>query len=391
MTSELTLARLRALADTHTPEGKVLSLFIDLDPHAFPTRAARATEIRSVLDEATRRIRDHDALTVTERDALDADLARVRMELGDGAATKEMTGARGLAVFASQPAGLFELVALPRAVSPEVRIADRPALTQIARLASTRPSWIVLVDRRHARILSGSLAGLVEHRRIEDDVAGRHDRSPSHARDQGGTSYERHQRSADKDVADHLRGVAAELRRLTEGDTLAGLVLGGPPDIVAQFRDLLGGDLARVAGGVIDVDVWISSPAEVLTAAAPLLSALDREREAALLTAIADAIGTGRGAAGLGAVLEALGERKVARLAVAAGTAARGVRCDRCGWLGLSAGGGCPVDGTVTTAVDDIVEEAVARALGQGADVHVLPADAPLLAEHGGIAAALRF
>ncbi len=391
MPSEITTQRLRALAGTHTPEGKVLSLFIDLDPHAFPTPAARATEIRAMLDEAARRVREHDALTPAERVALDADIGRTREELSNGAAGGEFAGARGLAIFASRPAGLFELIALPRAVSPEVRIADRPALKQIAQLASTRRAWIALVDRRRARILSGTIAGLVEHLRIEDAVAGRHDQSPSHARDQGGTSHERHQRSADKDVLDHLRGVAAELRRLTGDDAGADVVLGGPPEAVAQFRELLGSEPVRPVPGAVDVDVWISTPAQVLAAARPLLERLERERDEALLTAIGDAIGTGRGAAGLGQVLDALGEHKVARLAVASGTEARGVRCERCGWLGLSAGGACPVDGTVTTAVEDIVEEAVARALAQGAEVHVLAADAPLPAAHGGIAAALRF
>lgn len=391
MPSELTVARLRALADTHRPEGKVLSLFVDLDPHAFPTPAARATEIRAVLDEAARQVRDHRALTAAERQALEADIARAGDELGNGSVAREMAGARGLAVFASRPAGLFELVALPHAVAPEVRIADRPALQRIAQLASSRPFWIALVDRRRARILSGTVAGLVEHRRIEDDVAGRHDQSPSHARDQGGTSHERHRRSADKDVSDHLRRVAADLRRLTGDDPGAGVVLGGPADAVSQFRELLAAGSPRPASGTVDVDVWTSSPDQVLAAARPLLEELERSRDAALLASIGDAIGTGRGAAGIGPVLDALGARRVARLVVATGTRAHGVRCDRCGWLGLSAGGACPVDGTVTTAVDDIVEEAVARALGQGADVHVVPAGAPLLAEHGGIAAALRF
>lgn len=391
MPSAITTQRLRALAETHTPEGKVLSLFVDLDPHAFPTPAARATEIRAMLDEAARRVRDHEALTPAERDALEADIGRTREELSNGVGSGELTSARGLAVFASRPAGLFELVALPRAVAPEVRIADRPALKQIARLASTRQAWIVLIDRRHARILSGTGAGLVEHLRIEDAVAGRHDQSPSHARDQGGTSHERHRRSADKDVGDHLRGVAAGLRRLTADDACTDVVLGGPPEAVAQFRELLGSESVRTVPGTVDVDVWISTPAQVLAAARPLLEQLERERDEALLTAIGDAIGTGRGAAGLGQVLAALGEHKVARLAVAAGTEARGVRCDRCGWLGLSAGGTCPVDGAVTTAVEDIVEEAVARALAQGAEVHVLAADSPLLVAHGGIAAALRF
>ena len=71
MASELTTARLRALAETRSPEGKVLSAFINLDPHTFPTPAARGTEVRAVLDDAARQVRDRSDLTPSERAAPD--------------------------------------------------------------------------------------------------------------------------------------------------------------------------------------------------------------------------------------------------------------------------------------------------------------------------------
>jgi len=392
MATELTTDRLRALAETRSPEGKVLSVFINLDPHEVPTPAARATEIRAVLDAAARQVRDHDALTDAERTALTADVERVRTHLG-GAGAEEMTGgARGLAVFASEPAALFEVIALPRAVAPEVRIAERPAVSTIARLASTDPWWVLLVDRRHARLLCGTVAGLVEHWRTEDAVAGHHDQGPSKARDQGGTSHEHHQRSAEKDVDDHLRGVAAELRRLLDDEPCAGILLGGAADITGQIRDLLAPELARQVQGQIDVEVWTASPAQVLQAATPELRRIEQEHDAALLARISDAIGTGKGAAGLGPVLDALNERRVGTIVVATGTRARGVRCGGCGWLAISASGTCGACGTMTDGVDDIVEEAVARALALGASAHVLPrADDDLLSQHDGVVAGLRF
>lgn len=391
MASELTTDRLRALAETRSPEGKVLSVFINLDPHEVPTPAARATEIRAVLDTAARQIRDHEALTAAERAALTSDVERVRTHLaGEGAET--MTGgARGLAVFASEPAGLFEVLALSGAVAPEVRIADRPAVSTIARLASTHPWWLLLVDRRHARLLSGTVDGLVEHWRTEDPVAGHHDQSPSKARDQGGTSHEHHQRSAEKDIDDHLRGVAAEVRRLLEDEPSAGILLGGSAEVTGHVRDLLTPELARQVQGHIDVEVWTASPAHVLQAAAPTLARIEQEQDAALLSRLSDALGTGKGAGGISAVLDALNERRVGTIAVATGTRARGVRCGSCGWLAISAGGTCAACGTMTDGVDDIIEEAVARALAQGASAHVLPRADDLLSQHDGVVAALRF
>lgn len=391
MATELTTDRLRALAETRSPEGKVLSVFINLDPHEVPTPAARATEIRAVLDAAARQIREHDALTAAERTALTADVERVRTHLsGDGA--ESMTGgARGLAVFASQPAQLFEVLTLPRAVAPEVRIADRPAVSTIARLASTDPWWLLLVDRRHARLLSGTVDGLVEHWRTEDAVAGHHDQSPSKARDQGGTSHEHHQRSAEKDIDDHLRGVAAEVRRLLEDEPSAGILLGGAAEVTGHVRELLTPELARQVCGHFDVEVWNATPAQVLQAAATTLQQIEQERDAALLAKLSDAIGTGKGAGGLAAVLDALNERRVGTIAVATGTRARGVRCGSCGWLAIKASPTCGACGMMTDGVDDIIEEAVARALGLGASAHVLPSADDLLGQHDGIVAALRF
>src|SRR3954469_3358695 len=107
MATDITTHRLRELAETRSTRGKVLSVFINLDPSVFAAPPARATEISSVLDEASRTIRDRDDLTHDERVALERDVRRVEERLRNGA---DMEGARGLAVFASEPADLFEIL-----------------------------------------------------------------------------------------------------------------------------------------------------------------------------------------------------------------------------------------------------------------------------------------
>src|ERR1700760_2501696 len=109
MAIDITTEGLRALAETRSTQGKVLSVFINLDPREFATPPARATEISSVLDEASRTIRDLAGLTHEERKELQQDVERVRASLTNGI---DMEGARGLAVFASQPAGLYEVLKL---------------------------------------------------------------------------------------------------------------------------------------------------------------------------------------------------------------------------------------------------------------------------------------
>jgi peptide chain release factor subunit 1 len=381
MATDITTDRLRELAETRSAQGKVLSLFINLDPREFAAPPARATEIRSVLDEAGRTIRDHTALTREERVALEHDVDRVRERLRN---ELDIEGARGLAVFASEPAGLFEIVKLPRPVAHRVAIADHPCVEPLAQIGAGELWWLLLVDRRHARLLAGTVDGLVELWRVDDEVHGQHD--------QGGWSQARYQRGVEKEVDDHLRSVDAEVQRRLRGARIAGLLLGGSKETVAHFEQLLHSDVKRCLKGHFDVDVWNTSADEILQAARPVLDELTARRDQELLEKIAEGVGTGgRAAAGLGAVLAAVHERRVDTLVVQEGFTAKGTRCPQCGWLGVSAGGQCPADGTMTDAVDNVVEVAVARALAQDARVRHLPATDAGLEQQGSIAALLRF
>jgi hypothetical protein len=201
MATDITTDRLRELAETRLADGKVLSLYINLDPREFATPPARATEVNSVLDTADRAIRDRDGLTHDEKLALRGDIERVRESFRQGLGTE---GARGLAVFVSGPAGLFEVLKLPRPVEHRVCIGDVPSVEPLARIGAGEPWWVVLVDRRKARLLAGTIDGLVELWRTDDETRNRHN--------QGGWSQSHYQRSIDKDAEDHLRAVAEELK-----------------------------------------------------------------------------------------------------------------------------------------------------------------------------------
>src|ERR687898_198576 len=68
--NELRENRLRELARIHPDDAKVLSVFLNLDPSEFAAPPARATEISSVIDDATRRIREREGLSQAERKGL---------------------------------------------------------------------------------------------------------------------------------------------------------------------------------------------------------------------------------------------------------------------------------------------------------------------------------
>ena len=63
---------LRRLVEIRLDRPLVLSLYLDLDPTQFATPRARATAVRSLVDEAERRIRQRDGLSHTDRLALEA-------------------------------------------------------------------------------------------------------------------------------------------------------------------------------------------------------------------------------------------------------------------------------------------------------------------------------
>lgn len=385
MATDITTDHLRELAETRSAQGKVLSVFINLDPREFATPRARATEISSVMDEASRAIRDLAGLTHDERVALEADATRVRDGLRNGVDTE---GARALAVFASQPAGLFEILKLPRPVAHKVAIGDHPCVEPLAKIGTGELWWLVLVDRKHARLLTGTVDGLVELWRHEDDPMAKID---TDGKDQDGRSERRYERGIEKEVDLHLRGVAEELRKRLSGERIAGILVGGRAETVAHFETLVHADVKKCLKGRFDVDVWNSGADDVLKSATPVLDQLGAQRDADLDDKVAQGIGTGRAVAGLGDVLTAVHERRVDTLVVQEGFTAKGARCPQCGWMGVSASGQCPADGTMTDMVHNIVEEAVGRALGQDARVRYLPVDDAQLEGRGSIAALLRF
>ncbi|WP_445151809.1 baeRF10 domain-containing protein [Baekduia sp. Peel2402] len=369
MATDITTDRLRELAETRSAVGKVLSVFINLDPREFATPSARSTEISSVLDEASRTIRDLEGLTHDERAALKADVERVSAALTNGT---DLEGARALAVFASEPAGLFEILKLPRPVDHSVSIGDTPRVEPLARIGTGELWWLVLVDRQHARLLAGSVDGVVELWRHEDDPRARIDSGKS---DQDGRSERRYERSVEKEVDNHLRGAANEVARRLRHVRVAGILVGGPRETASHFKDLVPAEVGKALKGRFDVEVWTSSADDVLKAASGVLEEVTAARDGELLDKVDAGVGTGgRAVSGLSDVLAAVHERRIDTLVIEEGFTAKGVRCPQCGWLGVSAGGQCPADGTMTEMVDNVVEAAVGRAFGQDARVRYLPA-----------------
>jgi peptide chain release factor subunit 1 len=380
--NELRPARLRELAVLRPGGARVLSVFLNLDPAEFAQPAARSTEIRSVIDQAHRRVRDDGSLGHEEKKALLADVERTAEFLGD----MSPKGAHGIVVYACGPADLFEVIRLPRPVETRAVIDDSPFVEPLAELAGLGSWLVVLVNRQTGRMFLGDRERLEEIGVIVDNVHGQHK--------QGGWSQARYQRSVDEDVQDHLRGVAEAAFVHFKGAPFDRLLLGGPTETLADFQPKLHAYLQERVAGRFDVDVENSSADEVHEAAAAKIAEHDHGREREALDRLHEGVSRGgRGAAGLEDVLEALNERRVETLLVAQGLTAPGCTCPQCGWVGPLDGGACPADGTELACRDDVIESAVELALVQSADVLVVRDEehALELQSHGDIGAVLRF
>ena len=107
MAEPITQARLRALSAVHPEQGRVLSVFLNLDPTQFATANARSSAITSVLTDASHKIEETEGLTHDERLALRDDVERVRGVL-EGTDIAQ-NGTRAVAVYACGPADLLEV------------------------------------------------------------------------------------------------------------------------------------------------------------------------------------------------------------------------------------------------------------------------------------------
>ncbi|HET8979906.1 MAG TPA: Vms1/Ankzf1 family peptidyl-tRNA hydrolase [Solirubrobacteraceae bacterium] len=365
----------------------VVSVFFDLDPEQFATAPARASQLRSLLDEADRTSRSDESLAHEDRKAVTEALRRVESYLQSDEAP--VSGARALAVFCSGGDDLFEAVQLPRPTAPRVVIARTPFVEPLV-AGDAGDRWCVtLVSRDHGRIFEGEAPHLRGTGRVQDDVHGQHS--------QGGWSQANYERSAENEAEQHFRHLAQELYHHWQRQPFSRLVLGGPEADVARFAELLHNDLRpALATTRLSLDAETASPSDVQAAAATLVESEREGAQAAAVAELAERAAANRSAVlGLENTLTALGERRVETLVLARNFNADGARCDTCGLLYPAGAATCPADGTELAAVPDLREAAIEAAVLQDAEVVVAGegSETPpsVLVRGGGIGALLRF
>jgi peptide chain release factor subunit 1 len=374
MAEPITQTRLRALAEVRPERGRVLSVFLNLDPTEFATPPARSSAITSVMTAAAHKVESKEELSHDERTALKADVERVRDVLaGSDLATN---GTRGVAVYACKELGMLEVLKLRRPVDSKV-VLDRTAFIEPLVMQGTDEQWMVLlVNRRAARIFVGPGDELEETDRLVDDIRSKHD--------QGGWSQLNYQRSIEKDVSDHV-GNAAELAfEIYKKQGVDRVLIGAPEELLGELKSKLHPYLRERIAGKLGVDIENASLDEVRAEASRAIEAHVRKCEREALDRLVEAVGRGgRGAAGIAQVLDALNQARVETLLIAENFRAGGRRDFEAGLL-------LPEDADAGEPVEDIVEPAIEKAIEQSAS--------PLVVRYhddlqplGGIGAVLRF
>ncbi|MDQ6819480.1 MAG: hypothetical protein M3076_03930 [Actinomycetota bacterium] len=364
------------------PSHRVISLYLDLDPERFATPQARASQVRSLIDNASRRVDREADLSHEDKVALREDIERLDRYLSSPEAPYQ--GARALAIFCSGRDELFETVQLARSVEGRVVIERVPFVAPLIEAVQQRRWCVILVSRRAARILTGPADGLREDRRVNDEVHGQHD--------QGGWSQPRYERSIEKEVDDHLRRVVEAVRQLWRRARCDRVALGGPRELVPRFEAMLPEEVRGcVVPGRVEVDVATASDEQIGAAIEALAEDDDRRRERGALDRLAAGIGSrGRAKGGPQDTVEALNERRVHTLLLEPGFDRSAHQCLACGLLMIDPDGSCPADGSPLEQRAHLREAAIEAALGQDAEVMVVR-HYPDLGPFEGIGALLRF
>jgi hypothetical protein len=297
-----TIARARELLD-RAHGGAIVTAYVDLDPGRFATASARATQVRSLIDEG-RRLAGRLELDHGSRSALESDLDRVSERLGS--AELPVSGPLGLALFYSTTEALQETIPLDVRTDAQVFVEPVPHIEPLVTGTALGRWCAVLVSSDRAEIIEGERRAVIGRTDSRDYVRGS---------DQTG---EGQTHGREQDIEAHLLGVAGELERRRRRERFELLALAGPTASASRLEGLLHEDLAAILAGALPLDPSAASDAQIVAAVWELAEQQQARRCADALAELRSRLaGDGRGAAaGLEDVEHALVERRVGTLLV---------------------------------------------------------------------------
>jgi hypothetical protein len=351
---------IRSLAGFKGERAPVTSCYLDVDGRRYVRHQDLEHDVGALLSGARNRANGHASVR--------RDLSRIEEFVKRGF---DRSKTRGLAIFACSEHDLWEVIELPVPVQSRVVINHMPAVGQLeAVLEESFALGVLLADSQRARMLVFELGDIVEHSELFDELPRDYDTRGD--RDQGNVDGHR-----DALRHHHLRHAADVALAVFQKTVFPHFVIGAPEEITGELEALLHPYLRERLFGRVHLAVGASDE-EVRNAALDVEQQVERQKEAALVARLREAVATGRrGVAGLPAVLDALNEHRAEQLLVSQHYSAPGWRCDPCGALAV-VGRKCGRCGAEMDALDDVVEDAIDVALNQSCHVEMCVGNADL-------------
>lgn len=354
----------------------ILSVYIHIDPALAYDRGQPATKFRSA-SARTRKNADDQTIAV-----LDRERDRVLKFLEGW----EQQG-RGIAIFASTPDAIWEVIELGVRVSTTVSVASTPNIDPLARIIDDYPRLcVVILDGGDGRIYFAEQGAGRKIAETNEELPNRHD--------QGGWSQGRYQRHVEFHKKAQLSEVADLVKDAFYSRGFDRLILVGVETVTKEFEGMLSDPVRQRVIGHLQADFKQENDNGILDRASELADEEERSAETALVeTVIGYTDQQGKGVLGVEHTILALIEGQVDILLLVEGLSQPGSSCENCDYFAATEFAQCPVcSSPEVEELADVIGYAVEYAISHGARVNFVYNGAEeMLITRGGIGALLHY
>jgi peptide chain release factor subunit 1 len=318
------------------------------------------------------------------REAVGRDLDRVVQYLRSPA---NLPATQGLAIFACEGIGLFEVLPLPMVHRSRLAVDGTPLVRELAAIEEEFGRMLtVVLDRTSARFFDVTAYEATELIDLRADAT----RGGRFHGDQNGLGWGEHNyhNRIRVEKQRHLEAIARELFQLDRARPVHGIVITGTGTEAGAVRPFLHSYLAERLLGTAKLNPKEATPATVHATTLVVREAWERASERALVAELTERLGDGWAVNGVAPTLKALARGQLRSLLVNADASEPGFRCAGSGRLALSERD-CRAEGDAIPVLD-VVDDAIEEALRQRLDVDVVY-EPDALREIDGLAGLVRF
>ena len=366
----LSADHLARLNDARSEGAPIVSLYLEMTPEAR-LGTTWETTLKDLCERAMTDAGDHKKAVAREceriREALDAGLPR--------------TG-RGVVFFACEELGLFEQLGTAIELPNEVHVGDNPYVRPLARVRDENDRFVLALLSMHKSRFFFAQIGLVEEVYELDGEEFAVTDLVSKDQKQDRKAELRRQQAQRSAHAVDLIAKTLEARHV---------LYSAPADMEADFLDKLDQATSQKVAGSFACDT-LATTAELAEAAEPVQREVEAREEVETLGKVQELLSS-RAVAGLDDTLDMLNQQRVMTLVVDDGQTIAGGVDPSSGMLTTQTEGTYAATGGEISAVPDLIELMLDKAMEQGATLELVHSEEArkALAEHGPAAALLRF